>query len=311
MAFGVKNRTVYETTIAAADARSGKPIVNILYFLVDDSGTGTGAYIAGSDADTFLTNIKDAWEGNILPVLSVNYVTPSYRNRAIIGWKWPTPFVAVVGATPALTFTSVTTGSAHGLANGDAVSIQNTVGITGLNGVHSPITVTSATTFTIPIALTGSLSVIGDAQKVAGKQELHYVDNIETTGLGVGGKTGEAIPLFCTASTRRINPGVGRHWKSHIALGPLAESQVKDGKFESTAFTAFQGALLSFMTAIGIGGGGPSANHFVISKALAFTLPSDLLPTVPLWALQVTAFDARLNMGSQISRKPKLTTLIG
>jgi len=307
---GVRNKAIYETTITGQDVSSGQKVVNIVYNAVEDPGTGAGAVLAGSDEGTFIANLKTAWEDNVVAVLSVRYTTESYRTRAIIGWRWPTGFLAVVGATPALTFTSITTGSPHGYASGISVSIQNTVGITGLNGVFSPITVTSPTTFTIPVALTGTLTVVGDVQAVVGAQELHYVDNLEISGSQAGGITGDSLPAFCTASVRRINSGVGRNWRSHIALGPLGESQVKNGFFESTPFTAFQTAMLAWGNPISVGGGF-AASHYAISKKIAFGLPSDLIATFSLWSQQVSAFDTRHNMGSQISRKPPLFPAIG
>jgi hypothetical protein len=52
--------------------------------------------------------------------------------------------------------TTCTTGSAHNFGNGDALGISGATGMTGLNALWPNITVTGASTFTIPTALSGT-----------------------------------------------------------------------------------------------------------------------------------------------------------
>jgi len=309
MAEQMLNQVPYECTLAATDTKSGKPITNILYYRDLNPGGIYAAPIVGSDQATFNAALLAAWTGNILSVLSSHYVMTSLRTRAIVGWKWGTPLRDLAGSTPSLTFTSLTTGQPHGFTSGNAVAVLGTAGVTGLNGVHGPITVTSANQFTIPVALTGTLSVQGTVQEVLNDKDFTYANQLETADTSAGSKTGEAAPLFCSASVRRLNTGVGRNWKSRISLSPFAEDQVENGKFSTTALTAIQTAVDFLNNSLGAGGGQSMWSH-VVSRQLAF-LEATPFTNSTQWSTQVTDFQAQPNMGSIVSRKPRLTSTIG
>lgn len=302
----ILRRVPYEVLMLARDAKSGERISNTLYYATAGAGTYAGA-LGGSNNATILAAIIARWTGSVVPVLSVNYVMVSARMRAIIGWKFPSPQVVVVGVTPGLTFTSIATAGSHGLTTGDAVSIQGTAGVPGLNAYWVGITVTSPTTFTIPVSLAGALSVFGTVQQVAGEQELTYRDNLEIVDTTVGGIAGEAIPLYCAASVRRLNSGVGRNWRSRISLSPLGESQNENGKFSAAAFATFETAInaLNNQETDGVAIMFPS----VISRTLAFQEATPFTDELP-WQEFVSDHAARQNLGSMVSRKPKLTAVI-
>lgn len=75
-----------------------------------------------------------------------------------IGARWMVSFterlVADISSSSVASPTVVTTGAAHGLATGDSVTIDGHSGSTpALDGVYT-VTVTGATTFTVPVAIT-------------------------------------------------------------------------------------------------------------------------------------------------------------
>jgi len=129
MADEVMRQVPYECTLMAGDTKSGKPITNTLYYYAPVAGA-FGADLAGSDQATMNASILARWTGNVLNVLSAHYVMTALRSRAIVGWKWSSPLTAVIGSSPGLTFTSITTAVAHGLVTNDSVKITDTVGVT-------------------------------------------------------------------------------------------------------------------------------------------------------------------------------------
>jgi len=310
MATLMRRQTPYQVDIKANDLSSGKAITNILYYVNDDTGAH-GSTLAGTDEATFLGNVQANWETFILPVLSVNYSAPTYRARAITGWRWPSPYVDVIGYSAGLTFFSVTTGSPHGLVDHQSVSITGTAGVTGLNAAWSDITVVSPTSFTVdtPTPPPGALTVIGKVQAIAGTREFVYEDNAEiATSAAVGSIAGDAVPLFVAASVRRINPGIGRSWRSHISLGPLGESQVENGRFGNAAFATFETAIDNLNTVLSIGGGF-TIKPAIVSRKVAFTIQTPF-PLMDDWVQLVSDFATRKNLGSIVSRKPRLTSVI-
>lgn len=307
MATLMRARVPYEVTILAADTQSGNRISNILYYKT----VGGGAYggpVASTDIATFLASVKARWLLMIDAIFSTHYVLVSFRARAIYGWKWATPFFAVVGATPSLTFTSITTGSPHDFSTGDAVTISETVGVTGLNAVFSPITVTGATTFTIPVALSGTLSLTGYVQRVAGQRDWDYVDNLEVTDSTAGGIPGECVPLAIAASCRRLNGGVGRNWRSHLSLGPIPEDDQQDGRFKDASYTTWQ-TNVDLLNNGEDCGGSNTAYPCVVSKSLGLIQPTPFTESTS-WSQLTTDHTLRKVLGTCVSRKPKLTAVI-
>lgn len=303
----MRRRTPYEVLLLARDAKSGKRVSNTLYY-ANPTGGAYASPVTGTSEATFLAAVIARWTTFVIPVLSINYTMVSARARVIMGWAFPSSQVLVVGATPSLTFTSITTGGPHFFLTGDAVSITGTAGVPGLNNYFSPITVTSPTTFTIPVALPGSLSTFGLVQEVEGEPEFTFEDNLEITNTSVGGIAGEAIPLYCAASVRRLNTGIGRNWRSRISLSPLGELQNENGKFSTTAFAAFETGVDSLNN--GESDGVIAAMlPVVVSKTLALQEPSPFTSSDD-WIRYTTDFAARRNLGSLVARKPSLTGVI-
>jgi hypothetical protein len=307
MAEPIMTRVPYEVTLFATDTKSGKSISNTLYYKTIGIGT-YGSSIGGTDQATFQAAVLARWTTFILAVLSSHYVMSSIRSRAITGWKWGSPLRGWIGSSPSLTFTSIATATAHGFTSGNVVQLNGSIGATVVAGVYGPITVTGPNTFTIPVVLASGAVTSGTAQEVLGGTEFTYSNNLETTDTSAGSMPGEAAPLFCSASVRRLNAGVGRNWKSRISLSPFSESQVLNGKFEAAAFTAIQTAVDALNNQED-GGGGFFLYPIVVSKALAFMQPV-IFPESTAWTERVTDFSARPNMGSLTSRKPRLTATI-
>jgi len=297
----------YEVTINATDTRSGKPISNILYYRYGGAGT-YGANLGGTDQQTFHDNVKTRWSNHILNSLSNHYVMSSVRSRAITGWHWTKPLKKWVGSSPSLTFTSITTATPHGFTTGMAVQLIGTIGATSINQAASPITVTGTNQFTIPVLLAAGTVTNGTVQEVGANVDFTYDNNLETTETDAGSRPGETVPLFCSASVRRINLGVGRNWKSRISLSPFAEPDVVNGMFESAFFTSLQ-ANVDGLNNNEAAGGGFVMTPIVVSRQVALLL-SNIFTESDTWTRDIIDFTARRNMGSIISRKPKLTATI-
>ena len=304
MAGEVINKRVYQTNIHAHDTQSGKPILNTVYHMASTAAVGQGLPIVNSSVATFVAALQAQWDLFIVPRISVHYETQSYVCRGIVGWKWPTAQHAVIGSTPSLNFTAITTGDPHNFLDGMSVAITGTAGVTGLNAVFSPITVTGATSFTIPVQLPGALTQNGLVQRVFGDRVFEYADHFELVQVTAGGRPGEALPLYCTASVRRLNLGLGKHFRSHLALGPLPESDVQDGRFETASYTTFATACQGLNNALTNGNPGQMF-PMVVSKALALLQPSPF-GDPGVWAVNVTDHVPRRNMGTALSRKLRL-----
>lgn len=303
----IRARVPYQVDIVAADTQSGKRISNILYY-ASITGGGYGAGTASTDEATFLASVLARWVNFIDTTVSDHYTMLSIRARAIYGWLWPTPKVDVVGFTPGGLFSTVATGSPHGFADGYDVSIVETAGVTGLNAVHSAITVTGPTSFTIPPILAGTLSVVGTAQRVFGNRQFEYVDNLEVPDSTPGGIAGECVPLAIAASCRRLNAGVGRNWRSHISLAPILEADQENGRFKTASYTAWQTAV-DALNNDESAGGGVSLGPIVVSRRLAFLQASPFTDATN-WTRAVSDHSLRKNLGTCTSRKPKLTAII-
>lgn len=307
MASTIKIGVPYEVTLLAGDTKSGKPISNTLYYRY----LGVGPYgdgIGGTSNETFTNAVLARWVTFVLNAISSHYVMVSIRSRAIMGWKFGTPLRPWVGLSPSLTFTSITTGTPHGFTNGSAVALNGTVGGTPVNTVVAPITITTSTTFTVPIVLAAGAPVVGTVQEVQGGVDFVYEDQFEVADTSAGARPGEAVPLFCSASVRRLNTGVGRNFKSRISLSPIAEPDQVNGKFEAVYLAILQTAVDALNNSEDSGG---AFNLFpiVVSRALAFQQPQTFTQALT-WTKEVTDFQARPNLGSITSRKPRLSLTI-
>jgi len=301
----VKNMVPYEWRVNARDLPSGKPVTNILYTKTADLGGGYATPIAASSHATLADEIWQRWNTWIVPQLSEQYEVSGYISRAIIGRRWPTPMIPIVGISPLLTATRISTGVPHGMSTGNSVEISGATGSPTVNGVHASITVITATAFDIAVTGAAASPGPGQVQRASGVIEFVYDDKQEVVVTATGAITGESLPVYCTISLRRLNVGVGRNFRSRISLSPLGESQQANGGFTPAALALIQTAGSNLVTVFDIGGGN-TAKPVAVSKQLAFAEPPVFLSS-SAWSKDVTAYVARPNLGSLTRRKPKLT----
>lgn len=304
----------YEVTFVAKDLGSGKPITNKWYYrcgaqLVSPPPYG-GPLGGGADNLSFLTSCVAAYNASLAPLLNHNYSMTSAISQAIIGKRYSTPLRPIVALTPGTPVT-INVGSPHGLLTGQTVVISGVTSPAIVNG-NWVITVTSPTQFTlngssIAIAWSGD----GMVQLVMGNLEFLYFDKVTLLTSVVGGVAGDSLPLFATSSIRRLNPGVGRHWRSRVSLSPMSEADVVDGGFTAGQKAAMATALNGWLISIANGGAAADSNFMfpqVISKSLAFAQASPF--TFNNFANNVISFHQQANCGSLVRRKPKLTAVI-
>jgi hypothetical protein len=301
----------YEVAIKAHDSGSGKPLVNLFYFKTGVQGGAPPAYgapIAGGGSTTTLLGNILSWWTPVRAVLNMNYVQDSLVMRAIIGKRFSTPLfpiVALVTGMPVL----VQTGLPHGLSTGNTVQITGVTMPGTVNG-NWVITVLSTTTFTLNNSnIAGPWSGDGMVQRVQGALQLLYADTETLINTGTGGIAFDALPLFATASTRRLNPGIGRHFRSRVSFSPGSEIDVNAGQW-LPAFTAALDTNLGPPLGGYINGGTVSASdrsfHIVFSRELALGLTSPFIQSDTYTAF-VADFATQPNCGSLTRRKPKLT----
>jgi hypothetical protein len=305
----------YEAAVHANDLGSGKPVTNILYLRNSTQPIGPPVYggpVAGSSNDTLCTNFLSNWVVFILPILNANYKMRDVVLRSIIGKRYGTPLLAISSFTagsPAV----LTTSAPHALATGMTVSLQDVTAPPLVNG-NWVITKIDATTF----ALNGSTfgpgwSNDGTVQRVTGPLQFLYGDTSTQVSAAVGGTAGDALPLFCTGSIRRLNTGTGRNFRSRLSLSPISESQSVDGGFTGAAITAINAAFAAFLAApFANGGADPNAGVstlLAVSKAIAFNRPTPFTTQTP-WTAAITLFSVQRNTGSLTRRKPRLTAVV-
>lgn len=308
----IKYLVPYEVAIKAHDRASGKPIVNLHYVKTGVQGAAPPAYGApiagGGSTTTLLANIL-AWWTPVRARLNNNYQQESLVMRAIVGKRYATPLfpiTALVSGAPVL----VQTGLSHGLLTGNTVNIA---GVTAPGTVNANwvVTVLSPTTFTLNGSnIAGAWSGDGMVQRVAGTLQPLYADTETLINTGTGGSLADALPLFATASVRRLNPGVGRHFRSRFSLSPCNEADSVAGKF-TTAFVANLTLDLDVAIVGGFINGGTAAasDHSfmtVFAKEVALSLASPFAES-DTWAKFVSGYTCQPNNGSLVRRKPKLT----
>lgn len=305
----------YEVVVFGKDNGSGKPVTNKHYYscgIQNVSPPAFGAPIAGpSDNQTFLTNFSIAWFGDIAPKMNHNYQVLSYQSQAMIGKRYSSPLLPISGVglgTPV----TIQTASPHGLVTGQQVVITGVTSPAVLNAVWV-VSVVSPFQFTLNgSSIVGAWSGDGAEQAVSGQIEFLYADKVTSfLNIGNGVVVGDSLPLFCTASIRRLNNGVGRHFRSRFSLSPMSESDVVDGAFTATQKTAMATALGAFVQPIQNGGTDTGSKFMVplaISRALAFAQPSPF--TFVNFTAQVNGMVQQPNCGSLVRRKPKQTTTI-
>lgn len=316
MGSAIRNLVPYEIAVNAVDLGSGKPITNLLYYRNKVQTVGPPAYganIAGSgDTSTLLNNVLTVWDLNIVPLLNANYKMQSGVIRAIIGKRYGTPIQAIVSLVPQAN-TQIKVGAPHGLTTGNTVAVAGITTPTGLNQ-NWVITVIDSVTFELNGAgSSGVWSGDGSIQRVRGQLQFVYADQAAQTDSETGGITDDALPLFVSASVRRISSGTGRNFRSRLSISPLSEEDSLDGGWTAATKTAWATALNTVAAATPENGGTDATSKFsdqlVVSKALAFTLPSPFTLS-SLWASPVNSMLLQRNAGSIVRRKPRLTSVI-
>ena len=301
----------YEVKILAKDLSSLKSLSTTFYLInavATGASPGYGNAIAGSSTTTLLGNFKTAWEALILLVGSVKYQMVRYEMRAITGYGYQTPVMAIVALTASGTLITVQTAVPHGLTLFDTVQILGVTTPAGANGIQS-ITVTSPNTFTYPSGATGAWTGPGTAQKTTGQLGFTYVDAELLLSSQTGNLTGDTLPLYADVDVRRINPGVGKSFRSRFSIAPVAESLNDFGKLNAGAITTFAGALASFNTFFSNGGADATAGKSyscAVSKKLGTLQPNPFTTSTPFVQI-VSSYLAHANLGTQMQRKVKLT----
>lgn len=314
---------VYEYRVMAADVKSGKLVSNIFYFRNKTQTAGAalayGDDIPSSLNTTWAAKADTAWVSAAGPnsIMSVNYAVSGSIARDMVGRRWRSPVIAITAIVPllaggcAVVFTTPIV-----LAVGDLVYMSGIASPSNLNGVFPVDQVMTPTEIRLTTTPIGTWGGSGSIQAASGAMDWLYDDKVEFAFTDTGDIAGEAAPLFCTASVRRLNVGVGRNWKSRVSMSPLGESQMLNGKLTSGAVTAINAAFAEWYDpGIDIDNGGVGVGdaskmeHVATSKQIAFTTPSPYTES-ETWAKKVTSFAVRPNNGSFTRRKPKLTAVI-
>jgi hypothetical protein len=306
----------YELSIQARDVGSGKPVTNIMYYICGLQNVAPPAYgapIAGASSNGLLvTNLRALWAGAVLPRLNANYKVLQYVLRAIIGKRFATPSLAIsalVTGTP----TVITTAAPHGFSSGMTVSVSGVTLPVVTNGLWV-ITVLSSTSFSLNGSVSaGAWSGDGAVQEAGETLEFQYADLATYVPVAdIGGVVGDALPLFATSSVRRLNTGIGRHFRSRFSLSPMSEVDALDGGFTAAQKALMATALGAFNVSVSNGGSDASSSlmaQWAVSKRLAFTLPSPFTQSLT-WTAFITNYVQQPNCGSLVRRKPRLTSVI-
>jgi hypothetical protein len=269
-----------------------------------------------SDIQTFLESFRTAFEAAILAVMSVNYETLKYVAESLIGTETPGAKNIFLSVNVRADKTQITTVANHGLQSGNVITISDVVAPPGVNG-DWVVTVTGANSFDIPYAnaalpawdATGfySRKISQPVWSIGDRGELLPIDHL-------GLITGDAMTLFDTVSARRLNPGVGRSFRSRLSFSPLGESQNVDGKLTSGGLTAWTSALNDMGTTNLANGGDVDFSSNMAPMAVSLKQATILGP-VPTqsatWCKRLTNIVPQPNLGSLTRRKPRLTAAIG
>ena len=146
-----------------------------------------------------ITGAPFTWQGaNYQQFWSTNYQGAMWVTNGNAGFH----FLTITNVTFVLTTVTVTTSAAHGLVTGDYVFLNEVVGLTGINGVSGPITVTGANTFTIvvPVAPNGAYISGGIVQSLTRSipgagDGIKWYDGDPTVALSTKGWVNFAPPL--------------------------------------------------------------------------------------------------------------------
>jgi hypothetical protein len=271
-----------------------------------------GALVAGGGSlITFLNSFITAFAG-IRALLNAKYSTIDYTARSIVAKKFSSPSKPIAALVSSLS-TIVVTGTPHGLTTGQTVNIYGITAPVAANGLWV-ITVVSPTQFSLNGS--GVFAIwTGDGfwQVASGKQELQYGDTATVADVAVGGVGGDALPLYVSASVRRLNAGVGRNFRSRLSFSPMSEADSVDGGWVAGTKTAWATALSAFLTFFIDNGstdvGQSIMSDFVVSPTQALALVSPFTQA-DSWTKVITSLSLQRNSGSLVRRKPRLTTVI-
>lgn len=306
----IKQGVLYQLACVGFDVISNKTISN-LYYLISGNPTGGGTYgapIVGSSTATVLANWKTFYEGGGGPLvlLNKNLQMANYHIRSILGTRYPTLLSAITTVIPGATTTVITSGPS-GLLAGDPVVISGVGGIAGLNGPSVIVSTLPGNQLTLANVTTGSYTGGGLIQKAGGTVELGYGDFDLVTSSAVGGVTTDALPNFVTASVRRINPGIGRSWRSGVRLSIVSEVDTVGGRFTPTFITNMTGAMDGVQAVLQNGSAVPGSKDMygaVFSQKIATQQPTPFTTALPFYYLWNSVV-VDPGCGSLVRRKPK------
>lgn len=316
-------RSLYQVVIGAQDLKSGKRLTNLLYYR---SGVATGtppdfdSDIPGSSTTAFLAAFSTLFTAQILPQLSVNYKQISMLIRKVVGWKYSSPEQSIIGAAPLLTGTAFTVSGALPQTTPYFGSIAGAIGvIPGVwpgNGIWT-ISPTGTNTFTTTANTSANVwGAGGTVQKVGGSESWQFGAQDQLLVSGVGGITGEALPLFSDVSMRRIGSDSGRRWQGRNSWAPIAEADQLNGKLQATAYTNWNASAAAMV--VGVSNGGTTGDNrdlmflynVSFKTALQQATPFTTITQVQNFTSPVANAFVQPNMGSFTKRKPRLTAVI-
>lgn len=311
----IKYRVPYQVDVHGSDVASGQALLNTFYLrcgLQTATPPAYGQPIAGPSSNVALLTQFRGLYGQLTNLMSVNYVAREFHIRAIMGKRYSSPLQAITGLVTGANPT-VQVGSPHHLVSGNVVFLAGITTPASLNGFHT-ITVATDTSYSLNGAVgTGPWSMDGSSQLASGTLDFLYADLEVLANPLTGVIAGDALPLFATASVRRINNGIGRNFRSRFSLSPFAEADASNGGWLPAFRTSMGTALAAFNTFLPNGGtdaGSGMSFHLAVSKTIAMTLPSPFTAPEP-WSTSVTSMLLQPNHGSLLSRKPSLTAVIG
>jgi len=301
----------YQIDVLGQDTVSLKRIGNTLYYISGVQAASPPAYGApiagGGSTTTLLANFDIAWQTLVAAVLHGNYTIVSYTMRAIVGYGYGTPVLAINALIQTGTFTTIQTASPHGLSTGDIIRVSGVTTPANTNGLWSVIVVT-ANQVQISPSGTGVWSNDGSIQRADGQQNFQYADLETLAGSAGGGVSGEAMPTFVSVDVQRLNPGIGKSFRSRFGMSMISEDDQKEGKLTAPAQAIWGTNLPLFFAPLVNGGSGTASDHSylaAVSKKKASMIASPFV-TSNGWTQYVSSLLQHNRLGSQNQRKPKL-----
>jgi hypothetical protein len=198
-------QNVYEVTRLSATAASGPlAIANISTFTRGPYASGT-YHVANSQSGTTYSN-----------------PSPLTIPSSIIAGTGGT----VAGVSPGLTFSIITTASAHGLTVGQSVYLVIPIssGITGLNGAFALVTAVTTNTFQISTSSSGMWTAGGTVYLCTVAQM-----NADTVGIASNAAPG-TVTTTVTQNTGVFTSNIvgwsGSNWESNTALAGRAQNSL-------------------------------------------------------------------------------------